>query len=187
MPLNPNEICHAFKNWLTSESKLNWDQTENWTFEVKGFFGRLGKSEGYHSKYTSRIEKEKEYLCDIVWVCEKPNRYLGLAMESELSMNEKDILEDFVKLVDIKARLKIGLFALRLRADEPKILKKMENILTSQVFMLPNEVYVVIFLKYDLESKEIAIHAYELDLKGTIHREILTESHPFPLSQNASH
>jgi hypothetical protein len=181
MPLKPDYISHKFRNWLTKDSGLAWEQSpKDWTSKMKEYFGKLGQEEGYRPIYTS--ETEKEYLVDIVWRCDKPGRYLGLAMESELSKDEKDILEDFEKLADIKARLKIGLFHLRSRTDELKIVEAMKSILNLQTLVLPNELYLVIFLKYDNDKREIIIDAYDLDLKGTSHQKILGESYPFARS-----
>jgi hypothetical protein len=103
------QIFHNFRNWLIYQSGLSWTQNRgDWTSKIKEYFGNLGKAMGYKPIITSA--DTKEYLVDIVWVCEKPDRYLSLAMGSELSERKSDILEDFTKLVDIKAHLKIGLF-----------------------------------------------------------------------------
>lgn len=181
MSTNPANICHKFRNWLNKESGLAWNQSANdWTPRIKEFFGKLGKESGFHPIFTSNTEKE--YLVDIVWRVNGASRYLALAMESELSKRTADILEDFEKLVDIKARLKIGLFQLRPRANMDKILEEMEGVLDSQMIVLPKETYLIIFLRYDDESKEILLHAYDLDIKGARHEEVYSDSFPFPKS-----
>ncbi len=179
MSLRPDYICHKFRNWLLNESGLAWERSlKDWTFKVKEYFGKLGEEETFHSLYTSK--NEKEYLVDIVWRCDKPSRHLGLAMESELSKNKKDILEDFEKLVDIKALLKVGLFHLRPNANESDMLEEMRDILNKQVLMFPNEKYLVIFLRYNYERKEIIMSAYDLDFKGTSYRKVQQDFYPFP-------
>ena len=182
MSTNPANICHKFRNWLNNESGLAWNQSANdWTPRIKEFFGKLGKKSGFHPIFTSNTENE--YLVDIVWRVNGASRYLALVMESELSRRTVDILEDFEKLVDIKARLKIGLFQLRPRANMDKILEKMKDVLDSQMIVLPKETYLIIFLRYDDENKEILLHAYDLDIKGARHEKVYGDSFPFPKSQ----
>jgi hypothetical protein len=101
MPLNPDLVFRDFRDWLIKESSLSWGQSlKDWTTGIKGCFQKLAKNSGYKPVLTS-IDR-KEYLVDIVWKCEHPDRYLSLAMESELSKRDDAILEDFEKLVDIK-------------------------------------------------------------------------------------
>lgn len=181
MSLKPDYICHKFRNWLLNDSGLAWEQSlKDWTSKIKEYFGKFGKKEGYQPIFTRK--DVKEYLVDIVWRVKGPQRSLCLAMESELSKNEKDILEDFEKLVDVKALIKVGLFHLRPRVKESKIVEKMKDILSSQWIVWPREIYLVIFLMYDYDREEIIISAYDLDFKGATHRKIHGDSFPFPKS-----
>lgn len=181
MSLKPDNISRKFRNWLIKESGLAWEQSlKDWTSKIKEYFGELGRQEGFRPVYSKK--DATEYLVDIVWRVGGPQRYLCLAIESELSKNEKNILEDFEKLVDIKALMKVGLFHTRPLKNERRIVEKMKDILNSQVLVLSNEVYLVIFMKYDSEKEEIILSAYDLDLKGTTHRRIYEDSYPFPKS-----
>jgi hypothetical protein len=178
MPLNPDLVFKDFRDWLIKESGLSWGQSlKDWTTGIKGCFRKLAKDFDYEPVLTST--DKKEYLTDIVWKCEHPERYLSLAMESELSKRDDAILEDFEKLVDIKAYLKIGLFHLRTNAAMMPIIDKMKKILTKQHITF-NETYLVIFLSYDESSKKIQINAYDLDVKGITSRTVCEDSFKFP-------
>ena len=178
MPINPDLVFRAFRDWLVEESGLSWGQSlKDWTSGIKTCFQKLAMTFGYKAVLTSR--DNKEYLVDIVWKCESPDRYLGLAMESELSKRSEDILEDFEKLVDIKAHLKVGLFHLRANAGTKPIIDEMKKILTKQ-HMTFNETYLVIFLSYDDCSEKIFINTYDLDVKGITDRPISEDSYKFP-------
>jgi hypothetical protein len=178
MPTNPDRIFRDFRDWLINESGLSWgDSLKDWTGKIKKHFRELGESQQYKPVLTSK--DAKEYLVDIVWKCEGPDRYLSLAMESELSKRERDILEDFEKLVDIKAHLKVGLFHLRSSAKIDTLIKEMKGILNKQLITF-NETYLVIFLSYDDNHKKILINAYDLDVKGITHRSVNEDSYSFP-------
>jgi hypothetical protein len=178
MPLNQDQIFHGFRNWLIKESELSWNQSlVDWTSKIKEYFGSVGNDKGYTPIFT--CEEKKEYLVDIVWLCEKPDRYLSLALESELSERQSSILEDFTKLVDIKALLKIGLFRVLFSANKENIISKMKEILTRQMITF-NETYLIIFLSYDSNKREIIVDSYDLDVKGINHRHMLRDSYSFP-------
>lgn len=178
MPLNPDLVFKDFRDWLIKKSNLSWDQSlKDWTDGIKGCFQQLATSFGYKPVLTC-IDK-KEYLTDIVWKCDYPDRYLALAMESELSKRVSAILEDFEKLVDIKAYLKIGLFHLGTNTAVKPIIDKMKGILNRQV-MTFSESYLVIFLSYDNSSRKIHVDAYDLDVKGITSRIVSEDSFAFP-------
>lgn len=181
MSLKPDYIVKNFRDWLIKESGLSWEQSlKDWTSNIKEYFGKFGEKEGYEPIFTKK--DVKEYLVDIVWRIKGPQRSLCLAMESELSKNEKNILEDFGKLVDVKALIKVGLFHLRSTITEVKIVEKMKDILTAQWIVWPREIYLIIFMKYDNDRGEIIINAYDLDFKGATHRKIYGDAFPFSKS-----
>lgn len=178
MPVNPDSVFKDFRDWLIEESSLSWGQSlKDWTSGIKGCFQKLGMTFGYEPILTS-IDK-KEYLVDIVWKFTNYDRYLSLAMESELSKRNDAILEDFEKLVDIKAYLKVGLFHLRTNTATMPIIDEMKTILNKQHITF-NETYLVIFLSYDDKSEKILIGAYDLDVKGITHRIVSEDSYKFP-------
>ena len=93
MPFDSRKICVDFRNWLMQDSNLRLsDITPIWTTKIKEFFGNYGVGLQYNVKYTST--RKKEYLVDLVWQNDNPDRYIYLALESELS----------------RARVKVGLF-----------------------------------------------------------------------------
>jgi hypothetical protein len=178
MPASPDSVFKDFRDWLVEESGLSWGQSrKDWTSGIKSCFQKLAITFGYKPVMTGR--DNKEYLVDIVWKCEGPDRYLGLAMESELSKRNDAILEDFEKLVDIKAQLKVGLFHLRTDAETTHLINEMKKILVKQ-HMTFNETYLVIFLSYDVNLGKIIIRAYDLDVKGIDHRCVSEDSYKFP-------
>ncbi|MCW3990017.1 MAG: hypothetical protein NWE88_08095 [Candidatus Bathyarchaeota archaeon] len=179
MSLIPANIFTGFRNWLSIQSGLAWNQSRvDWTGGIKQFFQRLGEEAGYRVIYTR--EDQTEYLVDLVWKSETPSRHLALALESELSEVRLNILEDFEKLVDIKSRVKIGIF--RLRTDNrEELLEEMRILLNSQMLTYPDEIYIVIFLRYNAERARLTFTCYNIDYKGISYEEISNNySCPFP-------
>lgn len=180
MPINHESVFKSFRDWLIQESGLSWDQSlKDWTSGIKDCFRKLAETFGYKAVLTCK--DGKEYLVDIVWKRDNPDRYLSLAMETELSERKSAILEDFEKLVDIKAFLKVGLFRLSSSAGTKTIVDEMKKILNKQ-FITFSETYLVIFLSFDNSSGKILIVAYDLDVKGITHHAVSEDSYKFPKS-----
>lgn len=162
MSLIPEEIFINFRDWLTN-SGLAWNQSlRDWTSGIKEFFEQLA-NDRYKVIYSR--EGVTEYLVDLVWKVETPNRYLALVLESELSEVRREIIKDFEKLVDIKSKIKIGIFRSNSRS-EITIVKDMRKILTSHMIPFASEVYIIIFLNYNRDEGKIYINCHYIDCKG---------------------
>jgi len=82
---------------------------EDWTTKLLAWFRAEGKKIGFDVYPDPDTPWHSEYLLDLVWCIEKGNAYAGLvlALESEWSQTWSDILDDFDKLLDVKAPLKV--------------------------------------------------------------------------------
>ena len=162
MSLIPEDIFTNFRDWL-SRSGLAWNQTRrDWTSGIKAFFERLANGQ-YRVIYTQ--EEETEYLVDLAWKVENPNRYLALILESELSGVRNDIIADFEKLTDIKAKIKIGIFKVNQRSER-RIVNEMRRILSSHMIPFAGEVYIIILINYNQDERKIYFNCYYIDCKG---------------------
>lgn len=178
MPFNPYQICNDFRNWLIKGSNLRIsDPTPTWTRNIKIFFGNYGISQGYEVRYTST--RKKEYLVDLVWQCENPDRYTYLALESELSERKREILYDFQKLVDIKSNKKIGIFKLYPNSIIDSYLQDMMSFIRKQFLWLQDETILVIFYKH-LNNNMMELKCYLLNMTGTSSENIYDDIFPFP-------
>ena len=180
------QILHAFRNWLISESNLAWNETRrNWTPRIKAFFGQLGRRGGFIPIYTRASPKQSEYLLDLVWKVESPRRFLELGMESELSGRPSEIMKDFEKLLDVKANIKVGVFQLNSDTEE-KTIEKMQEKLMEQAYHMQTEKYLVIFLRYHPTRNrgEVEISGHKLSITGE-KEEIERDNYSFPYSSDS--
>ena len=96
---------------LSTKVHLDFNNAKGEFSDIIFFLGeKYGRELGFRVKRTST--KESEYLVDLCWIYQdSTERWMGLALESEISNDSiKGIREDFKKLLDIKARTKVGLF-----------------------------------------------------------------------------
>lgn len=157
-----------------------WNQSlTEWTSGIKLFFENFAEEE-YTVIYTR--EGITEYLVDLAWKVERPNRYLALVLESELSGNRQDIIKDFEKLIDIKSRIKVGVFRINPRSEE-RILKDMQKIARSQMITFADEIYLIIFMKYNREDGRLYLTCYNIDFKGTRYFRVDSYDCDFPLDR----
>jgi len=105
-PIDPKTIATEIINAVRREK----DSSPGWTRAVKEALWRCGEERGL-SVYTGLRLPEKqsyEWLLDVVWY----NRItcsVSLAVESEWG-NEGDVLDDFSKLLVVKAPLKVMIY-----------------------------------------------------------------------------
>jgi len=178
MPFNSTQICVDFKNWLIRGSNLRIsDETTKWTKGIKEFFADYGTDLGYEVKYTSTYKKE--YLVDLVWQVNIPNRYIYLALESELSKRKKEILYDFQKLLDIKSYKKIGIFKLNTNVVYDDYLQIILDLTQTQILWLQDETIVIIFYKF-IDNSMMELKCYLVDMLGSIRDIIIEEQLPLP-------
>ncbi len=75
-----------------------------WTAAIKDGLGELGKSLRYR---VSPDRFQGEHLLDLIWRLQPPRCDIVLAVESEWGDYNKNVLEDFEKLMQIKSPLKL--------------------------------------------------------------------------------
>jgi hypothetical protein len=98
-----------------------------WTEAILTGLARLGKSLGYRV-YTSKGNPKGdidagEWIYDLVWLSYNRDGYIQkmpLALESELSPNKKDLLDDFCKLLVARADHRVMIFSANNKAGAEK-------------------------------------------------------------------
>ena len=116
------------------------------------------RSLGKDAEYTVwDSEVGGEYLWDIVWSYERPGAteyWLELIGEIELTDPDRvSLLDDFYKVLDGKARLKIFVCAPPSRATVDWICEEIDWAVEHQQFRLPGERFITVVLDYDGSSK----------------------------------
>ena len=104
LPEDPGKIANKIK---TEVRQLVKDGRPDWNEKIKEVLRRLGKEKGY-GVYPDPEEKNGEWLLDVIWLDRKTGA-IRLAAESELG-SEGEALDDFQKLLCIKAPLKIMIY-----------------------------------------------------------------------------
>lgn len=116
------------------------------------------------------IAGTQEYMVDLCWSNEDKDKYYGLelAMESEWSESEDEILYDFSKIIDIKSYLKIMIISVQEKKISG-IIDKMSSMASEGKIKLPNEEYLIIIFTDDFECAEnerIGIIGFRMDNNG---------------------
>lgn len=147
------------------------------------YFSDLGEEKGFRvwltEKRKRRKSKTQEYLIDLCWDVEsEEGLWLEMAMEIELSEHSFDAIKyDFEKLTDIKAFLKVGIFA-PYKKDYDRILPMCEDLISRHKIKVPEERYLVILLrpfkKHGGSNWYLEASGFLFDNKG-IHQEIGTK------------
>jgi len=178
MSLLPDTIFKEFKDWLLRSSDLNWKTPNSeWTKCILPFFSELGEKKGFISHYSPKAGGDKEYLVDLVWKINSPKRWLQMALESEISSpTPKGILEDFEKLVDIKAYLKVGIFKIDAKKED-EVLEEMLELLNKQMIVGPKEDYLIVFMRRDKNDENLCLSCYHLPVANLIPRELHKEKY----------
>ena len=92
---------------IASESDLTWDRSQrsikNCLYKLGSHFGRVF----CHRKGLPPETKVHEWLLDMVWTNQQGMR---LAVESELSRDNRHRLDDFEKLMYVKSPLKLFIY-----------------------------------------------------------------------------
>jgi hypothetical protein len=162
------------QDWKIIGSDLPWyGKATPWTKKIFQYFSDEGKKINFKVYADSgMIAGTQEYMVDLCWSNEDKDKYYGLelAMESEWSENEDEILYDFSKIVDIKSYLKIMIISVQ----ENKIngiIDKMSSMILEGKIKLPNEEYLVIIFTDDFERAEnerIGISGFRIDNDGRL-------------------
>jgi hypothetical protein len=96
---------------VNSQLKGQASSDTDWTRKIKSKLVSLGKHKGF-SCYASGVDgvSSGEWLYDLCWLSYADEISIGrieLAMESEWLLSLKEIRDDFVKLVQARARLRL--------------------------------------------------------------------------------
>ena len=105
-------------------NKKQWDSDSVWTERVKKELLELGNAKGFLVfPDPSKFYGGSEWLFDLVWVVAKyesggsfdwrQTRGIALACESEWSIQEENILEDFYKLTFVLSELRLFIYTNR--------------------------------------------------------------------------
>ena len=171
--VNAKEIYEQFcKDWKMIGSDLPWDSGATpWTKKIFQYFSDEGKKRNFKVYADSgMIAGTQEYMVDLCWSNEDKDKYYGLelAMESEWSEDEDEILYDFSKIVDIKSYLKIMIISVQEKKIRG-IIDKMSSTVSEGKIKLPNEEYLIIIFTDDFEHAEnerIGIIGFRMDNNG---------------------
>ncbi|MDD5449938.1 MAG: hypothetical protein PHO42_05005 [Candidatus Omnitrophica bacterium] len=151
--LKAEEIYTKFQeDWKELGSKLSWGDGGNtsWTNEILGYFRREGRLT-YQFK-----SDDYEYLLDLVWYKggkEYEDYYgLELALESEWGGSLGEIMDDFYKLTDVKAFLKVMIVG-RSEYSTDKMIEIMSKTVKNSK-KLPEEEYLVIIFPQTAQGVE---------------------------------
>jgi hypothetical protein len=104
LPEDPGNIVGEIR---AEVRRLEKDGRPDWNRRIKEVLRNLGKRNGY-LVYPDPERKVGEWLLDVIWFDEETGA-VRLALESELG-KEAEVLDDFQKLLCIKAPLKIMIY-----------------------------------------------------------------------------
>lgn len=177
MVLPLEDLAVSFRNWLVTNQPLTWNSPKGaWTNAIKQFFDNLGTTEGFGVVYTRR--GVKEYLLDLMWIQERPKRFIQLGLESEMSEIRARCIRAFDKLTDTKAYTKVGIFRTN-PTLRTQLIQQFRRKLTDHNIPLHIERYLVIFLSYATTGNQITVTCYLLESTGAQSR-LFEEQYPFP-------
>lgn len=177
------DFCETFQkeNWLSKCYYLH-----DFGPHILKFFYIRGKNEGLEPHVKETIAKgSSEYLVDLCWTTGYYDKkavgyWIELALESELGDQSRDgIWHDFIKLMDVKANLKVGIFRPSKRERE-EILEMFRDEIDGHRIKNPQEQYLIIFLFHrpDTKPTKLEISGYRFDYLGN-YEEIGTELFPW--------
>jgi hypothetical protein len=138
----PDKLLSKF---LTDFPTLKLPWSVSWHDPIIQYFADLGKSEGFD---TYCKNQPYEYLLDLCWYYEKDKphiTWMELAFEVEMNQDMGELMDDFAKLVDIKAYTKV--FVGFVKVDEVKeLLKEAREMIAYNPLKLHTEKYLIIIL-----------------------------------------
>lgn len=167
------EIYNKFKqDWKENKSNQSLfnDTDKTWTKNILEYF----EKEGINSY---DLVSHRNYLNDLVWSIEgkKEEEYenydgLVLALESEWGRSKKQIMEDFYKLVDVKAFLKIMIIGRSGQATN-EIIEVMSKIIKKGRIKVFEEEYLIIVFPqnyYEVEKEGQVFSGYKINSQGKL-------------------
>ena len=118
-----------------------------WTKKIKESLVELGNKRGL-SCYASGVENVSsgEWLYDLCWISYRDDTnvgYIELAMESEWIPSLKEIRDDFVKLVQARAGLRLMIWQAETRGDMDDIVRELINQIHCFEFTRHSDAYLL--------------------------------------------
>jgi len=139
-----DEISQALVQGLPMELKDPLASNRLWTRAVKHVLSEMGSKPGI--LVCCHGSENGEWLLDIAWFGREQHEIL-LAVESEWG-KAGDIEDDFDKLMSIKARCKLLLFATFIH-DSPAIVERLESALVKYPYHIEGEEYMALNVTKD--------------------------------------
>ena len=145
--------------------RLAGDPNSNpkWTVAVADVLHKLGAKENctVYSHATDQNRNCKEWLCDVVWYRRHPNLGMILAAESEWG-NAGSVLDDFERLLAVKAPFKVLLFAFKPQSNQSnKAWTGIREYLGKYPYLLAGETFA--FIEYQLTGNRAELLQIERD------------------------
>ena len=169
-----NKLKH---DWERTECNLPSyaDEIPVWTKKITDYFYHTGKDIPEVTPYSKY--HTGEYLNDLVWSVEKGKGYedyvgLELALESEWGGSKKEIMEDFYKLIDVKAYLKIMIIG-RSEQSSDEIIEIMSKTIQNARMKISEEEYLIIIFpqsSYGTEREGQLFSGWKMDSVGKCQR-----------------
>jgi hypothetical protein len=130
------------------------DCSPDWTRTIKEALSRYGEEKGFrvYSSLTRSGKRAGEWLLDIVWY-NTTTGTISLAVESEWG-NENDVLDDFEKLLCVKAPLKVMIYF----AYKGSLISGFEQYLSVFDHHVQGEKYLVI----EFHGSNSCVYMYEV-------------------------
>lgn len=141
------ELDVLFKKFIDDVPKIvKWNMSDTeWSNRIFRYFADMAKEEGFDAYYENN---PFEYLLDMCWVYEKAKpgvNWIEVAFEIECSRNLDSIMDEFSKLVDIKAYTKVLLCYPKV--DEvDDLISEASEMIRYNPFRFPEEHYLIIAL-----------------------------------------
>lgn len=149
------------------------DGRPGWTARLKEVLRKRGIKNGYNV-YPDPEKKDGAWLLDLIWM-HRDTGAIHLAVESELG-KEREVLDDFQKLLSVKAPLKVMIYYL---FDKP-FLTEFERYIEAFDQHVPGENYLLIEFAPGRNAPDDRAYLFTVKADGTVgrHRVIIGAKEP---------
>ncbi len=170
---DPRSPKSFFERYLADFLGIGLDWSEeytDWTRKNLGYFAKLGESQNFRV-WSLYAELKGEYLVDLCWLVSREQYYwMEMALEQEWSNKLCDIMDDFSKLMDVKAYFKVFVcFAPEaIRSDLPSLPARE---ISKHGIKIPEEAYLLILFSRDTRRKKaerLKVEGFGTDYRGSI-------------------
>jgi len=143
LPIDPLNLLKVLVSEIPARAKI--DKRADWTEATKQVLCELGAENGFKVHASTHLGNERlsEWLLDVVWYSSEPKGGIELAVESELG-TKNDVLEDFEKLMCVKAPLKLLMF----EQGISDVVHDLEGYLAESEQHIEGETYLLIDFAY---------------------------------------